>query len=147
MLYLDAKNKQYDKVKSMQLTLKDLINNLQAFETEDSLQQLALLSSDELSRKVDAWMAQEKKRQMALFKQNKKIDLIAESMKANETLPGTGGGLAPLPGTGSVAWYFYNQNLINGGAAEFFSNKKAILVEVATAGWLEILTDLLTELS
>lgn len=28
-----------------------------------------------------------------------------------------------------------------------FSNKKAILVEVATGGWVEILTDLLTELS
>jgi AcrR family transcriptional regulator len=28
-----------------------------------------------------------------------------------------------------------------------FSNKKAILVEVATEGWVEILTDLLTELS
>lgn len=28
-----------------------------------------------------------------------------------------------------------------------FTNKKAILVEVATAGWVEILTDLLTELS
>jgi AcrR family transcriptional regulator len=28
-----------------------------------------------------------------------------------------------------------------------FSNKKAILIEVATAGWVEILTDLLTELS
>ena len=28
-----------------------------------------------------------------------------------------------------------------------FSNKKAILVEVATNGWIEILTDLLTELS
>ncbi|WP_414576086.1 TetR/AcrR family transcriptional regulator [Anabaena sp. CCY 9402-a] len=28
-----------------------------------------------------------------------------------------------------------------------FSHKKAILVEVATAGWVEILTDLLTELS
>lgn len=28
-----------------------------------------------------------------------------------------------------------------------FSNKKAILVEVATQGWIEILTDLLTELS
>ncbi|WP_026732808.1 TetR/AcrR family transcriptional regulator [Fischerella sp. PCC 9605] len=28
-----------------------------------------------------------------------------------------------------------------------FPNKKAILVEVATAGWVEILTDLLTELS
>src|SRR5689334_17139309 len=28
-----------------------------------------------------------------------------------------------------------------------FPNKKAILVEVATQGWIEILTDLLTELS
>ncbi len=28
-----------------------------------------------------------------------------------------------------------------------FSNKKAILIEVATSGWVEILTDLLTELS
>ncbi len=28
-----------------------------------------------------------------------------------------------------------------------FPNKKAILVEVATSGWVEILTDLLTELS
>ncbi|MEL6439862.1 MAG: TetR/AcrR family transcriptional regulator [Cyanobacteria bacterium J06621_8] len=28
-----------------------------------------------------------------------------------------------------------------------FSNKKAILIEVATAGWIDILTDLLTELS
>ncbi len=124
MLYLDAKNKHYEQVKTIQITLKDLINNLQAFETEDSLQQLALLSSDELSRKVDVWMVQERKRQEALFKQNKKIDLIAESMKANEAMPGTSGGLTPLPGTGNVAWYFYNQTLINGGAAEFFSNKK-----------------------
>jgi len=29
----------------------------------------------------------------------------------------------------------------------YFENKKAILVEVATQGWIEILTDLLTELS
>ncbi len=29
----------------------------------------------------------------------------------------------------------------------YFPNKKAILIEVATAGWIEILTDLLTELS
>ncbi|WP_373528067.1 TetR/AcrR family transcriptional regulator [Nostoc sp.] len=29
----------------------------------------------------------------------------------------------------------------------YFPNKKAILVEVATSGWVEILTDLLTELS
>ena len=29
----------------------------------------------------------------------------------------------------------------------YFANKKAILIEVATAGWIDILTDLLTELS
>lgn len=29
----------------------------------------------------------------------------------------------------------------------YFANKKAILIEVATAGWIEILTELLTELS
>lgn len=29
----------------------------------------------------------------------------------------------------------------------YFANKKAILIEVATAGWVEILTELLTELS
>jgi len=29
----------------------------------------------------------------------------------------------------------------------YFPNKKAILIEVATAGWIDILTDLLTELS
>ncbi len=29
----------------------------------------------------------------------------------------------------------------------YFPNKKAILIEVATSGWIEILTDLLTELS
>ena len=29
----------------------------------------------------------------------------------------------------------------------YFPNKKAVLIEVATEGWVEILTDLLTELS
>ncbi|NJK38447.1 MAG: TetR/AcrR family transcriptional regulator [Oscillatoriales cyanobacterium RM1_1_9] len=34
-----------------------------------------------------------------------------------------------------------------GTVFRYFPNKKAILIEVATAGWVEILTDLLTELS
>jgi AcrR family transcriptional regulator len=38
-------------------------------------------------------------------------------------------------------------NVAEGTLFRHFSNKKAILVEVATTGWLEILTDLLTELS
>ncbi len=38
-------------------------------------------------------------------------------------------------------------NVAEGTLFRHFSNKKAILVEVATQGWVEILTDLLTELS
>jgi hypothetical protein len=38
-------------------------------------------------------------------------------------------------------------NVAEGTLFRYFTNKKAILVEVATEGWIEILTDLLTELS
>lgn len=38
-------------------------------------------------------------------------------------------------------------NVAEGTLFRYFPNKKAILIEVATAGWIDILTDLLTELS
>ncbi len=38
-------------------------------------------------------------------------------------------------------------NVSEGTLFRYFTHKKAILVEVATNGWVEILTDLLTELS
>ena len=38
-------------------------------------------------------------------------------------------------------------NVAEGTIFRHFANKKAILIEVATSGWVEILTDLLTELS
>lgn len=38
-------------------------------------------------------------------------------------------------------------NIAEGTLFRHFPNKKAILIEVATLGWVEILTDLLTELS
>lgn len=38
-------------------------------------------------------------------------------------------------------------NVAEGTLFRHFENKKAILIEVATLGWIEILTDLLTELS
>ena len=38
-------------------------------------------------------------------------------------------------------------NVAEGTLFRHFTNKKAILIEVATSGWVEILTDLLTELS
>ena len=38
-------------------------------------------------------------------------------------------------------------NIAEGTLFRYFGNKKSILIEVATQGWVEILTDLLTELS
>jgi AcrR family transcriptional regulator len=38
-------------------------------------------------------------------------------------------------------------NVAEGTLFRYFPNKKAILIEVATVGWIDILTDLLTELS
>jgi AcrR family transcriptional regulator len=38
-------------------------------------------------------------------------------------------------------------NVAEGTLFRYFTNKKAILVELATEGWIGILTDLLTELS
>jgi AcrR family transcriptional regulator len=38
-------------------------------------------------------------------------------------------------------------NVAEGTLFRYFPNKKAILIEVATRGWVDILTDLLTELS
>ena len=38
-------------------------------------------------------------------------------------------------------------NVAEGTLFRHFTNKKAILIEVATQGWIDILTDLLTELS
>lgn len=38
-------------------------------------------------------------------------------------------------------------SVAEGTLFRYFPNKKAILIEVATAGWIDILTDLLTELS
>jgi AcrR family transcriptional regulator len=38
-------------------------------------------------------------------------------------------------------------NVSEGTLFRYFANKKNILIEVATAGWVDILTDLLTELS
>lgn len=38
-------------------------------------------------------------------------------------------------------------NVAEGTIFRYFTNKKAILIEVATSGWIDILTDLLTELS
>lgn len=120
---LDPKDKDYEQMKNTQLVLKDLVNNLTALETEDSLQALSKLSKDALDKKVSSWISAEKARAELAAKQKKKNDQIAASMQnnSNDQLPTSP---APLAGSGSAAWYFYNANLMAQGSAEFFSARK-----------------------
>jgi tetratricopeptide (TPR) repeat protein len=121
VLTLDPKYKDFTAIKNTKVTLGDLINNLVAYETQDSLQKLALLSNDELNRRVDAWMAEYNKRKLLEEKEAKKKAKAQASVAGNAAnmLPA-----APTIGSGSGEWYFYNTSLMSSGAAEFFSNKK-----------------------
>lgn len=119
---LDPNHKNYPQIKETKIVLSELISNLKVYEEEDSLQKLALLSKDELERKVNGWMAEEKRLADIAAKEAKKKSKQAASMANNQNLNAT----APLtlPGAGDNSWYFYNTALINAGAAEFFTNKK-----------------------
>jgi tetratricopeptide (TPR) repeat protein len=120
---LDPKEKDYEQLKNTQLVLKDLVSNLNAYETEDSLQALSRLSKDALDKKVSAWMSAEKLRQEQEAKQKKKNEQIAASMQNNSSNQ-INSGPAPLPGAGSASWYFYNSTLMVQGSSEFFSARK-----------------------
>jgi tetratricopeptide (TPR) repeat protein len=119
---IDPKYKQYNQIKETKVVLSDLINNLLVYETEDSLQRLALLSKDEIDRKVTAWNLEEKRKQDLIAKEAKKNAKAKASAANNISIMPT--GQTSLPGSGDNSWYFYNNNLVNSGAAEFFSNKK-----------------------
>ncbi|OYU96879.1 MAG: hypothetical protein CFE21_00920 [Bacteroidetes bacterium B1(2017)] len=122
VLNFDPKHKQFNEIKETKIVLSELINNLTVYETEDSLQRLAMLSNDELNRKLDSWMAEDKRKQELAAKEAKKKAKDAASMASNQSLataPNTA-----IAGVGDNSWYFYNPALVNSGAAEFFSNKK-----------------------
>ncbi len=122
----DKKDKLYSTIVSTKNVLSDLINNLETYENEDSLQALSKLSKDALNRKVTAWMAAEAKQKEIAAKEAKKRKQIESSMAANQNLPGATTN-APLAFDNSASgsqWYFYNTNLVNAGITEFFSNRK-----------------------
>ncbi len=121
VLSLDPKYKDYTSIKNTKVTLGDLISNLVAYETQDSLQKLALLSNDALERKIDSWIAENTKKKLLEEKEAKKRAKVLASTAGNagNALPA-----APAVGSGSGEWYFYNTSLMSNGAAEFFSNKR-----------------------
>lgn len=124
VMTLDQEHRQYKEIKDTKAILSELIQNLKVYETEDSLQRLALLSRDELNRKADGWIAEEKRKQELAAKEAKKRAKLAASAASNPGDAGIGGAPPTLPGTGGQAWYFYNPALVAAGAQEFFAVKK-----------------------
>ena len=118
----DEKDPGYAQIKETKIVLSDLIANLQVYEAEDSLQKLAVLSKDALARKIDTWIAENKRQAEIAEKEAKKRAKLNASVASNQN---AFGAAAPvLPGSGDNSWYFYNAALLNAGIADFFSNKK-----------------------
>lgn len=118
----DEKDAGYLQIKETKTVLSDLIANLQVYEAEDSLQKLSVLSKDALARKIDSWIAENKRQAEIAEKEAKKRAKLNASIASNQN---AFGAAAPtLPGSGDNSWYFYNSALLNAGIAEFFSNKK-----------------------
>jgi tetratricopeptide (TPR) repeat protein len=119
---LDKKYKDYENISKTKTVLTELINNLTVYETEDSLQRLSLLSKNALEQRIDAWIADKKKRDDLAAKLAKKQKYIQESMQQNQFNTG-GTNVNNFPGSDG-SWYFYNAQMVSTGTADFYSNRK-----------------------
>lgn len=122
----DKKDKLYSTIISTKNVLGDLINNLEVYEAEDSLQALSKLSNSALNQKVNEWINAENRRKEEIAKVARKNKLIEQSIAANQSKGGAT-NIAPQAfdnSPGGSQWYFYNTNLVAAGLAEFISSKK-----------------------
>ena len=122
----DKNDKLYNTILSTKNVLSDLINNLEVYEAEDSLQALSKLSKVELTRKVNEWITADNKKKELADKEAKRLKQIEVSMAANQGGK-SAGNIAPQAfdnSAGGSQWYFYNTNLVESGLAEFLNTKK-----------------------
>jgi len=124
VMSLEKSDKDYPSINRTKIVLTDLINNLNVFETEDSLQSLAKLSRDAINRKIDSWMEEVRKNEEIKQRAAKKNAKIAASMANNQSQLAQTDVKNFNPGASSTAWYFYNPQLVATGAADFFNVRK-----------------------
>ena len=115
--------KDYESIMAKKTVLSELISNLIAIETEDSLQKLSKLSKEQLEKKIDEWILAQKTNSDLKAKADKRQKEIDKSNELNQSapisLPTAGGG-----GADASLWYFYNPAIIASGSQEFFSSRK-----------------------
>jgi outer membrane protein assembly factor BamD (BamD/ComL family) len=121
----DKKSSKYGAIMATKVALNELINNINVYEREDSLQQLSKLSKTELDKKVSNWIESDKKRKMLEAKEAKRKKQIESSLEANKFENGAPNVPVAFDNSaGGANWYFYNTNLINSGIVDFFSGRK-----------------------
>lgn len=116
---LQPEYENYEEIVKKQSELSELIKYKVIVEREDSLQRLAKLSPNELSKRVDKWIKEAEERRKR-----------AEEAKENQQNNGGFGGGSGFPGTpgspgigqsqsGGSNWYFYNLQQVSVGYSEF----------------------------
>ncbi len=111
MVIIDETYPNYESVSKKYKSLSKLVENIVTVETQDSLQQLALLSKEDLNKKIAGWIENEKKRQEELLSSEKEGDLTSNFYRANSSR-------MRLNNTSS-SFYFYNTSTVSYGKKEF----------------------------
>lgn len=145
--FMNKKNQRYKIAKQKQITLTELISNLDIIERQDSLQRIALMPENERTAFIDGLILkiEEQERQQRELEnqrrsENNFFNDPSKSINKFNTNQNRGGG-----------WYFDNPNTLSFGFSEFNrkwgkrklednwrrSNKKTLSVEEALADTIE----------
>lgn len=108
---------EYEQITRQQGILGELIGNLRTIKEQDSLQNLAKMSVDEIEKEIEKLLASEAeaelKRQEREAKQKRREEILKETQKGSSIMDGPNS----LANTGE--WYFYNPVAIGRGATDF----------------------------
>lgn len=112
-----SEHEQYQRLQSRSEVLDQLITYVNTVTLQDSLQALSRLSEEEqlaAVRRVIQAEEEQRKRDSARLAQQAREDEMDEGPRSVNTTNMIGG-----PGAAGAAWYFYNQQLIRQGKAQF----------------------------
>lgn len=100
----------YDQIKSKQIVLTNLVNNLRIVTRWDSLLALSNISQAELDKKIEGWIANYKKQQ----EEKKKVEELARALLAQSSRQNSFDQYSQ-----KSSWYFYNNSTVQAGKTEF----------------------------
>jgi len=128
MMFLKEDHPSYEKIASKNDVLNELIKNIQKIELQDSLQNMAELSQEELKNKIQKDIKAYKKNQKAKKKEEKRRERAQERQqrlgnnrnRKNSRSESTGGN--NQFGGQDGAWYFYNPRALGVGYSNFQKN-------------------------